>query len=392
MDSAGDPAITFGPGNTVYYANLVFSRAAPPTGQQPATGLAVSTSHDGGLTWSEPSILQLDGVKPDGTPTPSYVFNDKEWIAADPHTGTVYVTWTRFTYDTAGRYVESPIMVRKSKDFGRTWSAATRVAPGLDGFKGGITPFDQGSNPQVGNDGTLYVAYQASVCATAACSGVDDHDATVVATSRDGGKSFKNEEIGTNYDFPSTLTKEHFRLNSYPQTAYDRFTGQLWVTWADDRNGVYAPDHTSVKTNGDVFVVGSRPGGHGWTKVSKVGSDSDEFFAGVAAVAGRVAVSYYTRAYDPNGIGLDYAYSVGWGSGVAGSPVRRITTETADPQIQFVSVAPDGTEIQGTFIGDYSQVAMGWDFHLHPCWTDFRGKPGVTKPNQDVYTQSIWAL
>jgi hypothetical protein len=391
MDAAGDPAITFGPGNTVYYANLVFSRAAAPAGQQVATGLTVSTSHDGGLTWGEPSILQLDGVKPDGTPTPSYIFNDKEWIAADPHSGTVYVTWTRFTYDTSGRYLESPIYMRKSKDFGRTWSAATRVAPSLDGFKGGITPFNQGSNPQVGNDGTLYVAYQASVCAAADCGAADDHDAVVVATSRDGGTTFKNEEVATDYDFPDTLTKENFRLNSYPLTAYDRFTGQLWITWADDRNGTYS-DRTSVKTNGDVFVVGSKLGGRGWTKVTKVGSGTDEFFPGVAAVGGRVAVSYYTRKYDPNGIGLDYAYSVGWGAGIDGSAVRRITTETANPQIQFVSVAPDGSEIQGVFIGDYSQVAMGWDFHIHPCWTDFRGKPGVTKPNQDVYTQSIPVL
>jgi hypothetical protein len=26
---------------------------------------------------------------------------------------------------------------------------------------------------------------------------------------------------------------------------------------------------------------------------------------------------------------------------------------------------------------------------LHPCWTDFRGNPGVNDPNQDANTQSI---
>ena len=45
--------------------------------------------------------------------------------------------------------------------------------------------------------------------------------------------------------------------------------------------------------------------------------------------------------------------------------------------------------MQGVFIGDYTAVAMGADFQLHPCWTDFRGNPGLTKPNQDVVTQSI---
>ena len=55
-------------------------------------------------------------------------------------------------------------------------------------------------------------------------------------------------------------------------------------------------------------------------------------------------------------------------------------------------MAADGTVLQGVFIGDYSAAAMGFDFRLHPCWTDFRGNPGTTKPNQDAYTQSIFVL
>lgn len=45
--------------------------------------------------------------------------------------------------------------------------------------------------------------------------------------------------------------------------------------------------------------------------------------------------------------------------------------------------------MQGTFIGDYTGVVLGSDLRLHPSWTDFRGKPGVTTPNQDSYSQSI---
>jgi hypothetical protein len=392
MDSAGDPAIAFGPHNTVYYANLVFSRAVPPDGQQQASGLAVSVSHDGGLTWDEPSILQLDGVTATGQPTPTYVFNDKEWIAADPTTGTVYVTWTKFTYTQEGEYIESPIVVKKSTNFGRTWSETHRVAPGLAGFAGGITPFDQGSNPQVGRDGTLYVAYEASVCETADCDAADDHDAVVVATSRDGGRTFRNEEVALDFDFPATLTGENFRLDSFPLMAYDWLTDRLWITWADDRNGVYDDEGQSVKTNGDVFVVGSRKGSTGWGRPLQVGSAQDEFFPGVAAFAGRVAVSYYTRRFDPNGVGLDFAYSVGWGTGIGGAPLRRITTQTSDPRIQFLGFDEEGNEIQGVFIGDYTDIDIGVDLKIHPCWTDFRGRPGVTAPNQDVYTQTINAL
>lgn len=392
MDGAGDPVVAFGPDRTVYYANLVFSRTASPDGQQQASGLTVSVSHDGGLTWDEPSIVQLDGVTADGTPVPTYVFNDKEWIIADPLSGTVYLTWTLFTFDSAGNYLESPIVAKRSTDFGRTWSDATRISPNLAGFAGGITPYAQGSNPQIGNDGTLYVAYEGSVCASAACDAADDHDAVVVATSRDGGLTFVNEEVALDFDFPERLTGENFRINSFPLMAYDRLTDRLWITWADDRNGQYDAAGNSVRTNGDVFVIGSRRGSTGWTQPLRVGSAADEVFPAVAAFAGRVAVSYHTRAYDPNGIGLDYAYSVGWGKRVGGAPVRRITTQTSDPRIQFLGLDEEGNEIQGVFIGDYTGIAMGFDFRIHPCWTDFRGRPGVSGPNQDVYTQSILAL
>ncbi|OLB64627.1 MAG: neuraminidase [Actinobacteria bacterium 13_2_20CM_2_72_6] len=395
MDSAGDPAIAFGPNNTVYYANLVFSRATVPAGDQAASGLTVSVSHDGGLTWGDPSIVQLDGVAPDGSHVPTTIFNDKEWIGVDPIGGTAYVTWTRFTFNAAGAYLESPIMSTRSTDRGRTWSTPVRVTPSLTGFPGGITPFAQGSNPAVTPDGALHVAYETAVCATVACDQADDHDAVVVATSRDGGRTFRNTEVGLDFDFPrnadvgrATLTGENFRINSYPQLTVDRLTGRLWVTWADDRNGQYNGP-TSVKTNGDAFLASSA-NGRDWSPTLTLGTPQDEVFPAVAALAGRVAVTYYTRHYDPAGIKLDYAFQAGWGRFVTHGHVRRITTESSDPSIQFVAAGlVTGKELQGVFIGDYTAVAMGVDFQLHPCWTDFRGNPGVTKPNQDVVTQSI---
>ncbi|HKS49523.1 MAG TPA: sialidase family protein [Amycolatopsis sp.] len=399
MDSAGDPAIAFGPHGTVYYSNLVFSRADVPANQQQASGIAVSVSHDGGLSWGDPVILRLDGVTPQGTPAPTSIFNDKEWIAADPRSGTVYVTWTQFTYDSAGNFVESPVVASTSHDFGRTWSGPVRISPSMSGFTGGITSFGTGTSPQVANDGTLYVAYESSVCATAACDQKSDHDAIVLATSRDGGRSFQNKEVATDYDFPvnedtgdSSLTGENFRIDSFPQLAYDRTVNHLWVTWADDRNGQYDGTGKSVKTQGDVIVSDAVAGGP-WSKPSVIHGVADEVFPAVAVFGNRVAVTFYTRSYDPKGIGLDYAYTVGWGSSVAAAPIRRITTQTANPQVQFPAIgAVSGDVLQGLFIGDYTGAVMGSDFLLHPVWTDFRGSPGTTTPNQDAVTAAIPAL
>jgi hypothetical protein len=398
MDAAGDPAIAFGPHNTVYYSTLVFSRAVVPDTQQDATGIAVSISHNGGLTFGDPVIIHLDGVNPDGTPTPTSIFNDKEWITADQHTGTVYVTWTQFTFDADGNFIDSPVVVSASRDFGRTWSAPRQVSPDMSTFTGGITSFGSGSNPRIGVDGTLYVPYETSVCQTAACDAPTDHDAVVMAVSHNGGRTFTNTEVALDFDFPfnedienSALTGENFRINSFPQLAYDPVTNRLWVTWADDRDGKYV-NGESVRTNGDAFLVSSRDGVH-WSAPAKIGSSADEVFSAVAARAGRVAVSFYTRADDRNGVGLDYAFVSGNGDNAARGPIRRITTQTSDPRVEFPVIgAESGQVLQGGFIGDYSAIDVGSDFQLHPSWTDFRGSPGTTLPNQDVNTQSISLL
>jgi hypothetical protein len=384
MDGAGDPAIAFGPHNTVYYANISFSRL------NGGSAVTLSVSHDGGRTFGEPTLIALDGADADGNPVDTEIFNDKEWVGADPLTGEVYVSWTRFSA------TDSPIMVRRSTDFGRTFAPAVQVSPDTSDFHGGITSFDQGSIPQVGNDGTLYIAYEASVCDTLACTGPNDHDAIVVATSKNHGRTFKNTEVALDFDFPanedvgsSTLTGLNFRINSFPQMAYDRLTGKLWITWADDRNGQY-DGSTSVKTNGDNFLVSSSDGRH-WSGLTRVGTSADEVYPAVAAVAGRVAVTSYTRKYDPAGINIDYAMWTGWGNRLG--PIHRVTTVSENPNVQFVGIGLESGEVlQGEFIGDYTAVAMGLDFKVHPCWIDFRGNPALNTPNQDVYTQSLSAF
>jgi hypothetical protein len=388
MDSAGDPAIAFGPHNTVYYANLVFSRL------NDASGVVVNKSSDGGLTWGEPVIVHSDGVDASGNPLDTDFFNDKEWITVDQRTGTVYVTWTSFGPS------DSPIQVSRSEDGGKTWSAPVAVNPASAFKSGGVTPFSSGSNPRVNRKGDLFIAYESAVCQTLACDQSTDHDAVIVAVSHDHGRTFRNVEVATDFDFPfnpdvgrDTLTGENFRINSFPQLTLDPITNALFVTWADDRNGQYDPQTgESIKTNGDAFLAASLDGVH-WSRTVQIGSGADEVYPAVAANGGKVAVTFYTRTYDPKGIGLDYAYAAApeWNlNALAHARLHRVTTQTSNPQIQFVAVGlVSGSELQGVFIGDYTAAAMGLDGVLHPCWTDFRGKPGVTSPNQDAYTQAV---
>jgi hypothetical protein len=386
MDSAGDPALAFGPNNTVYYSNLVFSRF------NAGSGVVVSISHDGGATWGEPHIVHTDGVDSNGNPLPTEISNDKPWITVDLNSGAIYSTWTQFGPD------GSPIVVSKSTDGGATWSTPVEVNGPSTFTPGGITPYSQGSIPQVDSKGNLYIAYESAVCQTLNCDQPTDHDAIILTTSTDGGKTFTNAELAFDFDFPfnphvgrDTLTNENFRINSFPQFVIDQQTGRMYITWADDRDGEYDANGNSIKTNGDVFVITSA-NGKVWQGIGPIGTSADEVYPAVAAYNGSVVVSFYTRAYDPNGIGLDYAYVGGNGLGsLKNNAVTRITTQTANPQIQFVAndLTNPSILLQGVFIGDYTAVTLGSDFMFHPSWTDFRGLPGTTTPNQDAYTQAI---
>jgi hypothetical protein len=387
VDSAGDPAMAFGPDGTVYYANIVFARDTF------ASGIAVSVSHDGGLTWDAPKMVTFVDA--------GNIFHDKELIAVGPD-GTVVVTWTRFNLGPQGAgYRQSPIVMALSRDQGKTWIRAG--SPVSDPAH----PFDQGSYPQFGPNGELYVAYEGASPTTGYTT-----DATVIARSTDGGQTFANVEVGRVFDdldcYPvfggrQTLSDEHFRLNSYPSFSVDPVTGRLAVVWADDQGagncGSGATSFVGTTSAQVKLVTGA------WGALSRpmriTPGAGDKVFPAVAAWRGRIAVSYYTRDYAathnpavckvaivsdapgvqigpvPNSVCLDYAARVS-DDGFASE--RRLTSEGSNPYIEFAN---------GSFIGDYTQVAIGRNGVAHAAWTDFRGRPGVTTANQDVYVASF---
>lgn len=384
VDSAGDPVVAFSPDGVAYYANIVFSRVSN------ISGIVVSSSKDGGRTWSAPSLFAYGA-------TGNY-FNDKEWIAAGPN-GKVVVTWTLFYQGPHGAgYLQSPIVGAFSGDYGKTWNRQS--FPVSDAAH----PFNQGSQVQYGPDGALYVSYEA----TSPLFGYTT-DAMVIARSADDGRTFTNKELARIYDdldcYPfyagrQTLTDMHFRLNSYPSMSIDPTTGNIAIVWADNQGsgncGTGGSSFSGTTSNqvklqmGSWATIGSSP------VVTVTSGSGDKVFPAVANSNGKVVVSYYTRDYatthnpavcnfitNPvpsaimpvpvaNSVCLDYAAR----SSTTGFATEiRLTSEGSNPFVQFAD---------GSFIGDYSQIALG-NGVAHAVWTDFRGHPGVTTANQDVY-------
>jgi hypothetical protein len=390
FDAAGDPVVTFSPDGVAYYANIVFNRSTP------ASGIAVSVSTDGGASWSAPNIVADIGS--------ANFFYDKDWIAAGPD-GKVVVTWTRFSQGPHGAsYLSSPIVGVISSNYGKSWNQQTFP------ISDAAHPFDQGSQVAFGPDGALYVAYEGAAASTGYQT-----DVQILARSTDGGKTFQTKELVRAFDdldcYPiyagsQTLTDMHFRLNSYPSMSIDPTTGNIALAWTDDQGagscGGGGTSFTGTTSNQVKLLTGS------WTTIGSAQvtalttTKPDKVFPAVSMAGGKTVVSYYTRDYaiastapvcnmmtnpaaggiapvpSPRSVCLDYAARVANGNSWGGQ--LRVSTASSNPFIQFAD---------GSFIGDYSQVAIGSDGKAHPAWTDFRGHPGVTSANQAVMTQTI---
>lgn len=352
VTSVGDPAISFGKNNTVYYANIAFNRV------DNSDVIVVSVSHDGGLTWGQPVLVANSGG--------AVYFNDKVWVGANPANGEAYISWTRFKDNPQIGYVESPIVVSRTSDYGTTWSSWTGVS--------GPYRYNQGSVPIVGNDGTVYISFEGAVAAD------NYNDYNIVAKSTDRGATWTQTVVSRNTDenFPTyggrgVLTGYHFRTNTFPALTIDRVAGRLHMAWADNRLG------NSTTTNVQVYTQSSADGLAWTTPVRVTSGNSDRIYPWVAANGGKVVISYYTTEY-ATGLQLDMAASVSTDGGATFGAARRLTEESSDPFIQFAG---------GAFIGDYTGIAMGSDNVAHAIWTDFRGNPGVNLPGQDAVTASI---
>jgi hypothetical protein len=352
FDVAEDPALSFAPDGTLYYAHIVFASDGV------ASGIAVSVSRDGGDTWGPPALVQF-------TNDPS-LFNDKEWVAAGDDGRTV-VTWTRFrNHDHA---VDSIIQGAFSSDRGGTW---TRPIPLSDDRH----RRSQGSMPLWGKDGTLYVVF-------ATTARPHFKGAVALSTLAPGGRLVQRDVariyddancFAVNANMRQTLTDEAFRVSSLPSASIDPATQVIAIAWADGERGCSRGGLTRA-TNVQVKLVSVR--GKSVSKPRIITSGADKALPAVAARDGKVVVAYYTRSFAPASclyaakrVCIDYAYST---SADGFSTQRRLSDGSSNPYAQF----------EGTFIGDYAGVAVGSDGVAHAVWTDSRGG------DQNIFAQSF---
>lgn len=394
-DAGGDPAVTFDSQGNAYYAGLGFDRFAAPNTVAVNRG---TFDASGALSWSAPTFINP-------TTSPS-TFNDKEWIAADansesPFRDRVYVTFTRFIFQpSTGRYVQSPIMEVHSSDGGRSFSAPQLI--------GAPVIYDQGSRPVVAPDGTVYVFFEGS-------TRLATLNSTYVVKSTDGGESFGKPVAVADVQDIVPLKNAAFRVNSFPAPAVAP-NGDLYVAWstqlADATGGLCLPI-ANVGCHSAAVYSKSTDGGATWSTPALIfpaldalnrtpigypapglttGSVHrvDTFWPAVAiSPSGRVYMSAYAadvvspwqtcaKTATPTAVGRINCLTLGIyiNNARLDYAVRDLTTGVS----KVVTTHPINTRHQfgGTFIGDYTDLAVGSDNVYHALWTDTNNKQAVT--------------
>ncbi|MBF8299577.1 MAG: hypothetical protein HW397_626, partial [Dehalococcoidia bacterium] len=267
--AGGDPVIGFDREGNAYVIYISIGIEEFSVGRfavsAPVSAIGITTSKDGGLTWSDPvasarrlPFTELDPPGPDQRVRGSIMvpFLDKPWLAVgpdpqNPSRDVIHISYTEFLDVLEVLYVDelpafaavemrTTIKTVHSNDLGKTWTDAVPVSPTVTrASAGGAAPGEsisqgqqrvvQGSEPHTAPDGTLYVSWLDSTD--------DDSQEGLaeiyIARSDDGGKSFGRPVRASVFNEPGFRSRTAFFR--YWATAFPRLAtgpgGEVYIVY-----------------------------------------------------------------------------------------------------------------------------------------------------------------
>ena len=342
--------------------------------------------------------------------------NDKELMTADAHVSSpkrdnVYMTWTRFTADN-----HSPIYFSQSTDGGAHWSAPIEISgsnTSICPLGGGPCNDDQGSDPVVGPDGTVYVAFSngnvpgagiEQVLFVKCPASADCSNAASWTPPAKVGDMISTHPVGppSQNGCPNRqcLPPNGYRApdETTVTTSVDR-NGKLFVSWADHRNNTNpncelgAPGGGSPPCDHDIHYAYSTNGGSTWsatktiTPRSRLGETAQwQPWSEVTNDGRRLWVAFYDRHYGN-------CETTGCND-ITAAEIRN--PATPNPTIDYTRVTtasmpnltPANNPVQAGFLGDYMWLDTDSHGDAHIVWADTRPIRG-TSPEEDVYYAEV---
>ena len=436
--AGGDTTVAFDSKGTAFLQCQVFNRGAGTT-QDPdvSSGVLIFRSANGGASWDFPGRLAVSSFEPNGTFPNGVVLHDKPLFTIDNRVGSpfqdrLYVTWTLFATDGSAYIYEV-----HSADGGETWSSPVVVSATSAACTNtfgvatahGTCNENQFSDPFVGSDGSLYVAYDNYN--NQPLSGTGNQYQVLLAKSTNGGVSFSAPvKVSDFYDLPdcatytgqdagrscvvdkSSIQNSFFRATNYPSGAVDPTNARhvvidfgSYINKNSNESGGCVPNGFSgfgnplyigtttvcnnqivraTSTNGGAtFPAGTDPRTLSTVATQKHLADEYWQWTGFTST-GTVVAGFYDRQYGTDETSGASDYSAAWAA-----HVLRVTTRSLPPPTEFL----------GTFNGDYNTLAVSGST-AHFTWTDTRN-PGATScpgnpdaicafgNDEDDYTASV---
>lgn len=359
FDRATDPWLSFGPTGELWFISQAFDVFSS------RTGMLVSKSADGGLTWADP----VD-VSPEFSNPPRFPFDDKVALTADPgDPNSVYVVWDRgliplsWTRNHNDHFPfwgsKQPTLLSRTTDGGQTWSAPSKIYdPGANNY----TIFSQ---IVVLPNGTLVDMFLEFLGRKdSGHAGQFTAYASVVRSTDKGAHWSRPTRINPiapaflgDTALPQRVGGQAIAVDRNPASAG---YGNLYAVWLDGR--------FSDQAFGDIAFSMSSDGGVTWSAPSRANltpRGHSAFTPGVAVAAdGTVGVSYYDeRNYGGDAGGGPLTTDV-WLSHCHTGTDCTDTSNWSETHVAGPFDQKQAAEAGGLFLGDYAGlVASGSAFY-----------------------------
>ena len=406
-DFCSDPTVTFDSVGNAYIGGLLIDVSSP------ANALIAMKSNAGinGAFYHSPVTgpfqTYLDTpvgvITNDNDPN---VADDKPLIIADAHLSSlkknnVYATYTRFANTAFGVGGNSPIVFSQSLDGGATWSTPVEISGASSNcvaFSGETNPNacdqDQGSDPFVGTDGTVYVTFgngntvgstnqimMVSCAPSADCSN---------AASWQG--PFKVQAITDTQPVCPSIGRQCLPPNTYRIDDFVEISGsvdnsgRLYVVFADFRNGkANCMGATPVPPcDDDVFYTFSTDHGVTWSaarQITPAGSAQWQPWSVVSPDGSKLYAAYYDRSYgNCESTGCNDITLATIRNPTAATPSIRHSRVTTGSMPNLTAA---NNPVQAGFLGDYMWITLDAWGQPNIVWADTRGLNGTVE--EDVY-------
>jgi hypothetical protein len=323
--TSGDPWLAVGGNGPIYASGLAFT-------EDSASGIAVTTSHDGGRSWQTPIIAMAVPAKQG--------LYDNSSLAVDPRNAAVAFVLSTRTESLPDSTQVGLVVLSKTSDGGLTWSTPRAISPNSPGASADL--------PQMAIDpvgGRLFVVYTSGV-----------HGAIWLLVSTDAGESWSApSQVATFTPLKSPPRFPGSRVvmrvgEDVARLAMDPRSGRLFVAFADGR--------FSRGERLQIGITASSDGGRTWSLI--VAGLSDTTVAAwqpTSAVLrdGSLVFSYFTAASMAGELGGSYPTSVRVAR-VRLSDDGTVLERHESRALQFPW--QPGPRQQGMFLGDYHSLLV----------------------------------